>query len=89
MSYGLWLGVLSNFSFSLTGWIFAGLLSMIIISAATYGIHFYLKGKYQAITMLAAFSVALFLFGILGFLYFGSIYLVSFALFSDFRRDYK
>jgi hypothetical protein len=89
MNYGLWLGILSNFSLGIPGWIFAGLLSIIFISAITYGIHFYLKGKHQTITMLAAFSLALFLFGILGFFYFGSIYLVSFALFSDFRRDYK
>jgi len=88
MSYGYWLGFLGNFSLGFQGWAFLLVLSAIAISAISYGIHFFLTGRNQTIIMLASFALALFLFGILGLVYYGLIYLISFALFSDFRRDY-
>ena len=88
MSYGYWFGLLGNLSLSFQGWIFLVVLFTIIISAISYGIHFFLTGRNRTIIMLVSFSLALFLLGILGLIYYGLIYLISFSLFSDFRRDY-
>ena len=89
MAFSYWFGVLTNISIGIQGWVFLTLLSTIGVAALSYGIHFLVDHKVRTIAMIASFSLALILLGILGFVYFSVVYLISFALFSDFRRDYQ
>lgn len=88
MNFSYWFGFLTNINIEIQGWVFIIFLGTIGIAALAYGIHFFASGRNRTFSMIAAFVLALLLCGILGFLYFSLIYLLSFALFSDFRRDY-
>jgi len=88
MDYSYWVGVLTNFEFSIPEFLFFSVLYLLAIVSAVWIGHFKLKDK-GFITAVGVNLTSLILFGLVCIAVLGLIYFVSFALLSDFRTDYN
>ena len=88
MSYSYFFGILPNFSLSFIQWVFLVVFGSVI---SVFFNFLLLKKKipYSPIIVNFLYCIStLVAFGIVGFGYIGVLYFVTYALYSDFRKDY-
>jgi hypothetical protein len=88
MGYSYWIGILANFEFSLPEFLFFAVLYLIALISSVWIGHFKIKNK-GFVTAVAVNLLSLALFGLVGIIFLGVVYFISFALLSDFRNDYN
>ena len=83
-----WIGVLSEFDFSISGWIYTLIFLMLLISFLFVLILNIKTIKQRQLFSFFACLSSLFIFGIAGFFILTALFFIIYALKSDFKKDY-
>jgi len=89
MEFSYYIGLFTNFDFTFLQWVFAVILSNLILIGISAFISFRkIKTVPKVVCILSFLTSTLFVGGIVGFINTVATFFITFSLLSDFRKDY-
>lgn len=88
MEYSYLTGLLTNIDLTVAQWSFALLASTVIEFLLVYLMHFS-NARKNPIRVASVFLFMLIALGIIGLIIFAILYLIIYAIYSDFSKDYE
>jgi hypothetical protein len=91
MEYSFFIGILSNFDFTVGGWVFFGAALLLVLLASSSLLYVFTKPKaiqFKIAVVMAYICIGLIFLGIVGMIIFALTYFISYAFITDFTKDY-
>lgn len=91
MEYNFFVGILPNFDFSVSGWMFFAVVTLLMLVGASSLLYVFCKPKEfqtKIVVLMGYLFGGLIVFGVLGLVLFALTYFSCYAFITDFSKDY-